>query len=169
MSVRWMNVDKAENSLRLDQLILIKRFEMFANNISIIHKNISRLKNDVMRKYGLTGNQGIYLAYLLLYRDGLTVSQFAEIAGVDKAAVSRTYSVLYKKGYIDYPDFVGDKKYNTPAVITDKAREIMIPVVNMIYDLIDTISLTGIDEENRTIMYRTLRTTAGNISKLWSK
>ncbi len=162
-------MDKTDKNLRLDQLILIKRFEMFANNISIIHKNISRLKNDVMKEYGLTGNQGIYLAYLLLYRDGLTVSQFAEIAGVDKAAVSRTYSTLYKKGYIEYPDFVGDKKYNTPALITDKAREIMVPVVNMIYELIDTISLTGIEEEERTVMYRTLRTTAGNISKLVDK
>lgn len=162
-------MDKPEKKLRLDQLILIKRFEMFANNISIIHKNISRLKNEVMKKYGLTGNQGIYLAYLLLYRDGLTVSQFAEIAGVDKAAVSRTYSVLYKKGYIDYPDFYGDKRYNTPAIITGKAREIMVPVVNMIYELIDTIILTGIDEDNRSIMYRTLKTTAGNISKLTEK
>lgn len=156
-------------NLKFDQILLIKRFEAFANNIAIIHKNIRRLKNDVMKEYGLTGSQGIYLSYLMLYRDGLTVSQLAEIIGADKASVSRTFAALYKKGYIEYPDFCGEKKYNTPAIITESAQKIMVPIVETISKLIDIISLTDIDEENRTTMYRTLRTTAGNIAKCVNK
>ena len=156
-------------NLSFDKIMLIKRFEVFSNNISIIHKNIRRLKNEVMKDYGLTGSQGIYLSYLLLYRDGLTVSSLAEIIGADKASVSRAFSHLYKKGYIYYPNFSGEKKYNTPAVITPKAQEIMVPVVETISNLIDIISLTDIKEDDRTTMYRTLRTTAGNIAKCVNK
>lgn len=153
-----------KKELNIEKVLLIKRFEIFANNISIIHKNISKLKKEVMKKYDLSGNDGLYLSYLILYRDGLTVSQFAEIAGVDKAAVSRTFASLYKKGFITYPDFYGEKKYNTPAVVTEDAKKMMLPVIDTISDLINSISLTNINEDNRTIMYRTLRTTAENIA-----
>lgn len=154
-----------KKELNIEKVLLIKRFEIFANNISIIHKNISKLKKEVMKNYGLKGNDGLYLSYLILYRDGLTVSQFAEIAGVDKASVSRTFSSLYKKGYIYYPDFHGEKKYNNPAVATEEAKQMMLPVIDTISGLIDSISLTNIDEDNRTIMYRTLRTTAKNVAE----
>lgn len=154
-----------KKDLNIEKVLLIKRFEIFANNISIIHKNISKLKKEVMKECGLSGNDGLYLSYLILYRDGLTVSQLAETIGVDKAAVSRAFSSLYKKGYIYYPDFYGDKKYNTPAVATEEAKKMMLPVIDTISGMIDSISLTGIDEDNRTIMYRTLRTTAVNIAE----
>ena len=165
---------KANKNLKFEQLLLIKRFEAFSNNISIVHKNIRKLKNEVMNKYGLLGNHGIFLSYLLLYRDGLTVSQLSEIIGADKAAVSRAYASLYRKGYIDYPNFFGDKKYNTPAVITESGQKIMEPIVETISSLIDSISLTDIEEDDRTTMYRTLRTTAKNIEKcveeeMWDK
>lgn len=161
-------------NLKFEQLLLIKRFEAFSDNISIVHKNIRKLKNEVMNKYGLLGNHGIFLSYLLLYRDGLTVSQLSEIIGADKAAVSRAYASLYRKGYIDYPNFFGDKKYNTPAVITESGQKIMEPIVETISSLIDSISLTDIEEDDRTTMYRTLRTTAKNIEKcveeeMWDK
>ena len=145
-------------SLSTKQVNLIKRFEIFSNNISVVHRCIKQLKNEVMKRCSLTGSQGIYLAYLILYKDGLTGSQLAEIVGADKAEVSRAFKVLYDKDYICYPDFHGTKRYNTTAMITDKAREMMVPVI-------DEISLTNIDEEHRTIMYRALRTTAGNIKK----
>ena len=48
-------------NLKFEQLLLIKRFEAFSNNISIVHKNIRKLKNEVMNKYGLLGNHGIFL------------------------------------------------------------------------------------------------------------
>ena len=152
-------------SLSTKQVNLIKRFEIFSNNISVVHRCIKQLKNEVMKRCSLTGSQGIYLAYLILYKDGLTGSQLAEIVGADKAEVSRAFKVLYDKGYICYPDFHGTKRYNTTAMITDKAREMMVPVIDEICRLIDEISLTNIDEEHRTIMYRALRTTAGNIKK----
>lgn len=151
--------------LSVEQILMVKRFEIFTNDISIIHKNIQRLKTEVMKKCGLKGDQGIYLSYLILYRDGLTVSKLAEITGADKAAVSRAYSALYKKGYIEYPDFYGEKKYNTPAVVTKEAKKMMIPVIEEISKFIDRISLTGIDEESRAAMYRTLKTTAANVIK----
>ncbi|UKI37370.1 MAG: hypothetical protein L6V93_04190 [Clostridiales bacterium] len=50
----------------------------------------------------------------------------------------------------------------------------MEPIVETISSLIDAISLTHIEDDDRTIMYRTLRTTAKNIEKcveeeMWDK
>ena len=159
----------ARSRLTFNQLKLIKRFEIFTNNITLIHKDIYRLKSDVMSRCGLKANHGIYLTYLMLYRNGLTVSELSEITGIDKASVSRAYSHLFKNGFIEYPDFNGKRKYNTRAVVTEEAKRMMIPVIDTICELIDKISLTDIDEINRTIMYRSLRTTAGNVAKCLEK
>lgn len=153
-------------SLSTKQVNLIKRFEIFSNNISVVHRCIKQLKNEVMKRCSLTGSQGIYLAYLILYKDGLTGQSACRDSGSGtRQEVSRAFKVLYERGYICYPDFHGTKRYNTTAMITDKAREMMVPVIDEICRLIDEISLTNIDEEHRTIMYRALRTTAGNIKK----
>lgn len=151
--------------LSKEQILMVKRFEIFTNDIAIIHKNIQRLKTEVMKTCGLKGDHGIYLSYLILYRDGLTVSKLAEITGADKAAVSRAYAALYKKGYIEYPDFHGEKKYNTPAIATREAKKMMIPIIKEISKLIDRISLSDIEEDNRTIMYRTIKTITANVLK----
>ena len=144
---------------------MIERFEIFTNNISIVYKGIERLKNEKMKELGLRGNQVMYLFYLFQNDDGLTASQLCEMIDVDKAAVSRTLSELYKNGYIYYDDFSGGKKYNTPVKLTEKGRQTTTTMTDTICDLVDKISLTNVSEEERTILYRSLRTIAKNITQ----
>ncbi len=143
---------------------MIKRFEIFTNNIAIIHKGIQQIKAEEMKKVGLKGPHVMYLFYLFRHREGLTASQLSERVGVNKAAVSRSLSELYKNNYIDYPDYSGGKKYNTPAVLTEKGCAVTSKLNDRICELVDRISLTNVDEEHRTIMYRSLRTIANNIT-----
>ncbi|MFA7636562.1 MAG: MarR family transcriptional regulator [Monoglobales bacterium] len=144
---------------------MIKRFESFTNNISIINKGISQLKNEVMKKFNLKGNQGMLLFYLRQNIGGLTVSQLSELIGIDKAAISRGLSELYEKKYIDYPEYTGGKKYNTPAVLTDMGKNIIEQVNKIICSIVDMVSLSNMTEDERAIMYRSMRSIAENIEK----
>ena len=81
-----------------------------------------------------------------------------------KSAVSRIYAGLYEKGYIHYPNHDGGKKYNTPAVLTKKGNEQAARIEDAICKYVDMFSLTNVADEDRTTMYRSLRTIANNIS-----
>lgn len=143
---------------------MIQRFINFIDNITIISKGIEQLKNEVMNAHGLNGGDTMYLFHLSQHSEGLTVSQMSEINNVSKAAVSRTYASLYEKGYIYYPDHDGGKKYNTQAILTDKGKEQAILIKDAVCKFVDMFSLTNIQDEDRTTMYRSLRTIANNIT-----
>ena len=143
---------------------MLQRFIYFTNNLKIINNGIQKLKGDIMKQYGLKGGYAMYLFYLAQHREGLTVSQMSELNSVSKPAVSKVYSDLYRNGYIDFPDFQGGKKYNTAAVLTEKGLEKTELINEMIVKLVDVFSLTNIKEDDRTTMYRALRTIANNIT-----
>lgn len=144
---------------------MIKKFEVFTNNISVIYRGIEQLKRKTMKKFGLKGNHAMCLFYLSYHPEGLTASQLCEKIGIDKAAVSRTLSELHKRECISYPNYRGGKKYNTAATLTEKGKKLTGELTDIICMLVDKISLDNITEENRTIMYRSLRTIANNIVK----
>ena len=143
---------------------MLQRFVIFMDNITKISKGIQVLKNRVMKQYGLNGGHAMYLFYLVQHSEGLTVSQMSELNKVSKPAVSRVFSCLYKKGYIDFPNYMGGKKYNTPAILTEKGRKQTKLLNDTICELVDKLSLTNVEEDDRTIMYRSLRTIANNIT-----
>lgn len=144
---------------------MIKRFEIFTKNISIINKGIGQLKTEVMKRFDLKGNQGMFLFYLRQHSDGLTVSQLSEEVGIDKAAVSRALSGLYEKKFIYYSEYTGGKRYNTPAILTSKGKEVVDKVNAVISEIVDSVSLADMSEDERTIMYRSMRSIAKNIKK----
>lgn len=143
---------------------MIPRFIFFTNNLKIIYNGIIKLKDEVMKQYGLKGGYAMYLFYLTQHTEGLTVSQMSEINHVSKSAVSKVYSELEREGFITFPDHRGGKKYNTPAVLTEKGLEKTKDMNNIINRLVDELSLANIEEDDRTTMYRALRTLAGNIT-----
>ncbi len=143
---------------------MIQRFINFTENITTINKGIQELKNKVMNEHGLNGGSAMYLFFLSQHSEGLTVSEMSELNNVSKAAVSRVYSSLYDKGYISFVDFDGGKKYNTPAILTEKGKKQTDLISEAICKYVDMFSLTNIDENDRTIMYRSLRTIANNLT-----
>ena len=143
---------------------MLKLFEVFTNNISVIHKGIQKLKSDEMQKFGLKGNHLMYLFYLLRHEEGLTAGQLAELVGVNKAAVSRALAELFDCGVISYPDYAGGKKYNTVAVLTKEGKDKAEKIEKRILELIEQMSLSNVEEDDRTTTYIFLRTLAGNIT-----
>ncbi len=144
---------------------MLKLFEVFTNNISVIQKGIQKIKSEEMQKFGLKGNHLMYLFYLLRHEEGLTAAQLSELVGVNKAAVSRALAELYESKVIDYPDYVGGKKYNTVAVLTADGKEKAQQIEKRILELIEQMSLVNVKEEDRTTTYIFLRTLAENLTK----
>ncbi|MBQ8558514.1 MAG: winged helix-turn-helix transcriptional regulator [Tyzzerella sp.] len=108
-----------------------------------------------MKEFGLSGNYVMCLFYLAQYPEGLTATNLCELISIDKAATSRALSELVEKGYVYYPDLGNHKKYRTPAVLTEKGREMTGKIEDIICNAVDKIG-SSITDEEREIMYRSL-------------
>ena len=70
------------------------RFEDFVGLISGLYKEIQRIKTSEGARLGLKGSDIMCLYYLERSKDGLTGADLARMAGVTRAAVSRTLAHL---------------------------------------------------------------------------
>ena len=70
------------------------RFEDFVGLISGLYKEIQRIKTSEGARLGLKGSDVMCLYYLERSKDGLTGADLARMAGVTRAAVSRTLAHL---------------------------------------------------------------------------
>ena len=91
------------------------RFEDFVGLISGLYKEIQRIKTSEGARLGLKGSDVMCLYYLERSKDGLTGADLARMAGVTRAAVSRTLAHLEEGGYVEVDDS-GDAavKYRAP-------------------------------------------------------
>ena len=69
------------------------RFEDFVGLISGLYKEIQRIKTSEGARLGLKGSDVMCLYYLERSKDGLTGADLARMAGVTRAAVSRTLDI----------------------------------------------------------------------------
>lgn len=135
-------------------------FERFVTIISLLHKNIQRMKQIEMQELGLKGPHVMCLFYLSHNPDGLNASELSQYAGVDKAATSRVLTQLTQLGLICYQP----KKYRSRAVLTDEGTAVAQQVNQTIAALVQEIT-AGIDPEERETMYRCLYTISDNIRR----
>ena len=77
------------------------RFEDFVGLISGLYKEIQRIKTSEGARLGLKGSDVMCLYYLERSKDGLTGADLARMAGVTRAAVSRTLAHLEEGGYVE--------------------------------------------------------------------
>lgn len=102
------------------------RFEDFVGLISGLYKEIQRIKTSEGARLGLKGSDVMCLYYLERSKDGLTGADLARMAGVTRAAVSRTLAHLEEGGYVEVDDS-GDAavKYRAPVRLTALGGESM--------------------------------------------
>lgn len=98
-----------------------KRFENFTVSILKLSKLVQKIKNYEMRSFGLKAVHVMCLYYLKNSERGLTAAEVSRLTLEDKAAVSRAFAQMVKKGYIRYD---GDKKYNALATLTQEGRKV---------------------------------------------
>ena len=100
------------------------RFEDFVGLISGLYKEIQRIKTSEGARLGLKGSDVMCLYYLERSTDGMTGADLARVAGVTRAAVSRTLAHLEEGGFVEVDDS-GDAavKYRAPVRLTTREHE----------------------------------------------
>ena len=150
---------------QVEALYMIDRFENFVGKISVIYKNIEKIKKNKMKEFGLSGNHVMSLIYLEQHPDGLTASKLCELISIDKAATSRALSDLVEKGFVYYPELDHQKKYRAIAMLTEKGKEVACQLDKIIYDIVREVGGQLTDEE-RNMMYYALDLIAEKIDSL---
>ena len=145
--------------------IMIHRFEEFVGLISNIHKDIQKIKQDRMKQFGLSGNHVMCLFYLSQHKEGLTGAQLSQLMSVNKAAVSRAMAELVEKDYVFYENLEAGKKYRAVAKLTVKGFAVTEQIDGIICEVVNEIGI-DLQEDERTAMYRSLKTVSKNLDVL---
>lgn len=146
---------------------MLERFETFSLAISEISKYWHKLTTDEMKKYGLNGPHSIYLLVMAKHEDGLTAPQICELCGKDKADVSRTMSIMEKKGLVT-KEGTNPSLYRGLLKLTEEGKKAAHYVADRARLAVE-IAGRGLDEENRTVFYEALGIIAGNMRELSRK
>ena len=138
------------------------RFEDFVGLISGLYKEIQRIKTSEGARLGLKGSDVMCLYYLERSKDGLTGADLARMAGVTRAAVSRTLAHLEEGGYVEVDAAV---KYRAPVRLTALGGESMSEADRIIREVLDTTG-KAMGVEQREQMYASLRTILNTLREI---
>ena len=105
------------------------------------------------------------LYYLERSKDGMTGADLARVAGVTRAAVSRTLAHLEEGGFVEVDDS-GDAavKYRAPVRLTTLGGESMNEADRIIREVLDTTG-KAMGVEQREQMYSSLRTILNTLAR----
>ncbi len=142
------------------------RFEDFVGLISGLYKEIQRIKTSEGARLGLKGSDIMCLYYLERSKDGLTGADLARMAGVTRAAVSRTLAHLEEGGYVEVDDSADAAvKYRAPVRLTTLGGESMNEADCIIGEVLDATG-KAMGVEQREQMYASLRTILDTLREL---
>lgn len=133
------------------------RFECFSSYISSIYKNIQRLKELKIKKYGLKSIHVMCLFYLRHY-ENVTNSMLVKLTNEDKGAISRALTYLDENGYISY-----DKKYKSAILLLEKGKEVA-EYIDSESDNAVSFAGNAYNEEERKLFYDMLKTISENLN-----
>ena len=133
-----------------------ERFEDFVGLITLISKEIQRIKTVEASKLGLKGSDIMCLYYLGQHEEGLTGSELAREADVTRAAVSRTLAHLEEDGFVEV---AGEQKtgsrYRASVRLTKRGREVTDTVGEIIRRVVAEAG-EELGDIQRIQMYRSL-------------
>lgn len=143
---------------------MIARFERFSYAIAEISRCWHRIAGEEMGRYGLSGSSSVYFTTLYRYPEGITAAQLGELCGRDKAEVSRTMSLLEKKGLITRRD-VGGKAYRAMLKLTAEGMELAEQINQKASAAVEHAS-RGLPDEKREVFYEALELITENLQRL---
>ncbi|MGN1020725.1 MAG: MarR family winged helix-turn-helix transcriptional regulator [Aristaeellaceae bacterium] len=143
---------------------MLHRFETFVTGITTCYKCIQRIKNMEMTEFGLKGTHVMCLFFLHRNPAGLTAAQLCQLCEEDKAAISRTVSLLQEKGYVEG----ADRRYRAALRLTEAGQDIARRIDGLCAQWVE-LGSTGLPEADREAFYRALELIAGNLQEAVSQ
>ena len=117
-----------------------ERFVPFVLYTERIAKNIKRLADKKMEKYGLRSAHVMCILQLAKSENGLSSAELSVACGVDKAFISRITAELMEKNYISRKAGSNQGKYKTKFFLTEHGLEINKILNEIITGFINQIS-----------------------------
>lgn len=138
-------------------------FEGFVSAIAAANKEITRIKADQVRRFGLKGADVMVLYHLDRTSDGITAAELARRIGVDRAVVSRSLAGLVAKGYVSAPE--ESQRYRAPVRLTDKGARVTHEVDQIIEEMVGR-AVEGVPRDDRVVMMDALRSIVDNLRQM---
>ena len=139
-----------------------ERFKTFTVLISKISRSIKKIKTEEMVEFNLKSPH-VSCLYYIFKMNTLTATELCDICQEDKASVSRSIDYLEENGYI-VCESVLKKRYKSNLYLTEKGREVAEQITIKIDRILD-IASEGLTEENRIILYESLKLIDKNLDK----
>lgn len=140
---------------------MVDRFERFSYAISEISRCWHRIAGEEMDPYGLNGSSSVYFTTLYRYPAGITAAKLGELCSRDKADVSRTMSLLEKKGIVERQG----SSYRARLQLTEEGRTVAEHINEKASAAVE-IASRGLPVEKRVIFYEALELITANLQIL---
>lgn len=140
------------------------RFLRFSFAIDQIAKNLQKIKNEKLARFGLRSMHLMCLFQLDIHPDGLTGTELARRCQVDKAFVSRVTGDLCQVDYVSYSNREVSH-YNNKFILTEAGRNVMTQVRLILADAVEQVT-AGISEEQLLQFYSILEQLDNGLCKI---
>jgi len=140
------------------------RYLRFSFAIDQIAKNLQKIKNTHMSRFGLRSMHLMCLFQLDKNPEGLTGTELARCCSVDKAFISRVTGDLCSSQYVEYSDKTGTR-YNNKYVLTEAGHKVMQEIRNIMEIAVNAVS-AGVSEEQLRTFYQVLEQLDHGLSAL---
>ena len=144
-----------------------ERFEQFVLLIDSAHKQVNRIKQEIVPDPRIKSVHTMWLYELLGHPRGITATELAAKAGIDRSLVSREIRTLEKYGYIEYSTD-GGKSYNSRIKLTKDGREVAKAMAKAALEIQNGASL-NIPIDELAVFYSVLQRICGNLSEISKK
>lgn len=128
-----------------------------------INRCIHKIKTAEMAEYELKSPH-VSCLYYLHKLGALTAKALCDVCREDKGAISRSIEYLERRGLI-LCDSTAKKRYRAPLTLTEEGGRIGASIAQKIDSILEKAS-EGLDEESRSVMYRSLALIDENLQKI---
>lgn len=142
-----------------------ERFERLVLQVSGLYRNIEKLRRRQAAALGIKSMHAFWLYLLAVYEDGLSASELAAAARIDRSLVSREIEDLEDMGLITTKEQTVRRRYGWKFVLTPRGREMADQVSRVSKSMQNAID-RGIPPEDLAVFYRTLDAISRNTEQL---
>lgn len=98
------------------------RFIHFALLIGGVNKHLQRIKIDNATEIGIKGVHAFWLYELSAHPEGMTASELASHAMIDRSLISREIALLKRNAIVEMEGETGKRGYNVKIRLTERGR-----------------------------------------------
>ena len=98
------------------------RFIRFALLIGGVNKHLQRIKIDNAAEIGIKGVHAFWLYELYTHPEGMTASELASRAMIDRSLISREIDLLKRNEIVAVKSEAGTRSYNAKLYLTDRGK-----------------------------------------------